>query len=43
MHIGDKVFEGDDFYGDGVNVASRMEPLAEVGGYTKEDKSKNDG
>ena len=32
IHIGDIVFEGDDIYGDGVNVASRLEPLAESGG-----------
>jgi len=32
VHIGDVVVEGDEVYGDGVNVASRLEPLAEAGG-----------
>jgi class 3 adenylate cyclase len=31
VHQGDVVVEGDDLLGDGVNVAARLEPLAEAG------------
>ncbi len=32
INIGDIIVEGDDIYGDGVNVAARLEALAEPGG-----------
>lgn len=32
INLGDIIFDGDDIYGDGVNVAARLETLAEVGG-----------
>jgi TolB-like protein/class 3 adenylate cyclase/tetratricopeptide (TPR) repeat protein len=32
IHEGEVVFERDDVFGDGVNIASRLEPLAPIGG-----------
>jgi adenylate cyclase len=32
INLGDVIVDGDDIYGDGVNVAARLEPLAATGG-----------
>jgi class 3 adenylate cyclase/pimeloyl-ACP methyl ester carboxylesterase len=32
LHLGDVVVEGDDLYGDGVNIAARLESIAQPGG-----------
>jgi class 3 adenylate cyclase len=32
VHIGDVIVEGDDLYGDGVNIAARLEAIADIGG-----------
>ena len=32
INLGDVIIEGDDIYGDGVNVAARLEKLAKPGG-----------
>ena len=37
IHIGDVIIEGDDIFGDGVNVAARVEPLAAADGIAVSD------
>src|SRR5271169_1306033 len=32
INLGDVIIDGDDIYGDGVNIAARLEALAEPGG-----------
>jgi adenylate cyclase len=37
VHVGDVIIEGDDIFGDGVNIAARIEPFAEPGGVSLSD------
>ena len=32
VHVGDVIVDKDDIYGDGVNIAARLEGIAETGG-----------
>lgn len=32
IHVGDIIIDGDDIYGDGVNIAARLEGISEPGG-----------
>ena len=38
LNLGDVIVEGDNLYGDGINVAARLEPLAEPGGICVSEK-----
>jgi adenylate cyclase len=38
LHVGDVTFEEEDIFGDGVNIAARLESLAEPGGITISDQ-----
>ena len=38
INLGDVIGEGSDIYGEGVNIAARLEPLAEAGGIVISDK-----
>ncbi len=42
INVGDIIVEGDDIYGDGVNVAARLEQLAEPGGICVSDRAYRD-
>lgn len=37
VHVGDVIIEGDDIFGDGVNIAARIEPLGEPVGVSLSD------
>jgi TolB-like protein/class 3 adenylate cyclase/Tfp pilus assembly protein PilF len=37
LHVGDIIIDGDDIFGDGVNIAARLEALAPPGGYCLSD------
>lgn len=39
VHLGDVIVEGDDLYGDGVNLAARLQELAESGGVCLSDEA----
>jgi class 3 adenylate cyclase len=34
VHLGDVIVEGDDIFGDGVNIAARLQGIGDVGGVT---------
>ncbi len=40
VNLGDIIADGDDIFGDGVNMAARLEALAESGGALKRDEVK---
>lgn len=42
INLGDVIGDGSDIYGDGVNIAARLEPLAEPGGICVSDKVRNE-
>jgi class 3 adenylate cyclase len=38
INVGDIIIDGDDIFGDGVNIAARLESLAEPGGICVPDR-----